>query len=299
MKQRWRFAWWLGLVILFGFVRPATAQKLCLTDLRSNWSLADRQRPADLVVCWNAWREKPIPNVRTLVYIEAAAYVAYDGLPYGSPGSFNLELGQWAQATNADRFPIINNQKLGTTWGGGDPRATIQLIDITKRGVGSKFAELLSKHFGWADGIQFNGWTSHGWEYPQVPNEYWEKWDQGLLNTGNAVRWYRPDWIIVGQQFKLFPVALVTNGLYLEQSPHSFGQSFETHIYDKQRFEGIVNWAFPKRESVWIAELRWPYMYVGTQAWYPEKVKIWARDNDFYLSWGRDATAGVGFVGAR
>lgn len=251
----------------------------CITDLRGKgrWTPADYTRQADLWIVASSWTDKPTP-ARTLAHL-SASYLTLDGAVSGEPGTLNKMIGTMLQ-------PLA----VPPLWTSADGRQTLCPVNLNARHAASQLADLVTKKMAAFDGVLIDYFVSLAWAYPGAFSEdFWAQWDRSLRAWVEQMRALRPDWIIVGQIHQNTEPTGALNGRYCEVDLTSFGCSFESNIRDFQAFAALSKMS--GREIVNVAELRDPLRY---PAWYVDKVKGACELTGAYLSWGRDASAGVG-----
>lgn len=253
-----------------------------LTDLRGKgrWLLADYAREADLYVVGSYWQEKPIAGKRTFAQV-SATYLTLDGNVSGEPGSLNKAIGT--------TLPALEN--VPPLWVSDDGRQTQIPLDLTQRHVASELADLMVSHLSWPDGLNID-WYGFGWayppeKYPQYDADFWKKFDDQLQSWVEQMRSRKPAWVFTGQHHQITPPCGALNGLYLEQSLTSFGETLNSHTGQVKTFQSLAK--LSGREVVFIAELREPGKFPD---WYQAAFKAWCETNGAYASVGRDQFAG-------
>lgn len=255
-----------------------------IDDMRG---VPDTSKKADLYIVASTMKGKPAlgnPSGRVLVSVSATVHYApagdVDPLPYNR-----------ALADIALRYGAIIDQVLGVEPNGYFTKG----IDLTKRGVVAPLLNLWTQNFSWANGFR--------WDVFTPLTDDLDKWNMVMGSMANALR--ETGKLVVGQQHQLTQPAMGTNGLFLEQTPTSFGYTMERHADDLRRFMASLANIHDTREVLWISELRWPETL---PSWYLAKVFAWAKDPasvlpdlpdgtrpkplpEIYLSIGYDATA--------
>ena len=153
-------------------------------------------------------------------------------------------------------------------------------VDITKRGIVAPLTDLLLNTFPHADGFHWDLMTPLGADAGA--------WERTMAGMANILR--SRGRLVVGQQYHPTPASMACNGQWWEQTPTSFGYTMEHHTFDLNMFKGLIKWADPQREVLFVAEIR---DYTTLPKWYLDQVKAWAQDNNIVLSWGRNETAGI------
>lgn len=253
--------------------------KTMLVDWRnpSKWTRSDRKRPCSAASISNMWEVNPygIQDVDIYIAIQPGVFRS-SGVPVGAPTSFNAAWGKIV-----DEHPdwsLISGRSI-ILWSAGSQSVTA--VDISNPEVVEAWINLIATHFTWADGIHFDYFTNLAWIAPDIPFPFWEEWDMGLVIA--TLKLQALGFKVLGQQYHLTPATDALDGLFLEESPGHFGLTFEEIAENMERHG---------REENWVIELRHPMQF---PEWYREEVISFAWKHNCYLSWGRDAEAGVGF----
>lgn len=213
------------------------------------------------------------PQGRVLVGVSAT-------IMYGPGGvanrPYNMDLFAAATRLNARTNRIV--------WDGGAGWYTV-LFDLTKRGMVSAWLKILHDRFGWADGLHLDYASAWSWLWRDMePTD--AAWNRAYAAVLSAQ--LEQGKLALAQQFSLTEVVMAGSGAFWEQSPTSFGQTFESHAEDAKKFRDFTS-RVDGRETLFVAELR---EYEKFPAWYRDKMREWATANDIVVSVGRDATAG-------
>lgn len=257
-----------------------TLPRLCVTDLRNpaRWSRSDRQRACSRGIVSIAWDRRPfgLSGVQVLPSIQPGVF-RFDGAPVGEPWSFNR---QWGEAVDANPDWLLLEGRRVDLW--RYDRQSVTAVDLTRLDALETWTTLLMEHFSWADGVHFDYFTGLSWLDGSISEAYWRAWDVAYALVTSKFRLSRPGWVLLGQQFHLTAITPYVHGLYLEESPGHFGLSFEQVRANMDRHG---------RGADWVVELREPGQFPEA---YQRQVIDFAAERDCFLSWGRDATAGLG-----
>lgn len=255
----------------------------CITDLRgpAGWSRADRTRATegDRAIVSTLWQHNPfgISGAKVFPNVQPGVWRS-NGIPVGTPYDFNAVWG-----SIVDQHPdwSLLEGKPMTIWASGSQSVTA--VDLTRLDVIEEWTDLLLGYFYWADGVHFDYFSSLSWLDASISPAYWRSYDLAYAATMMRLKRLRVNWMLTGQQFHLTAITPYVDGLYLEESPGHFGLSFD------QIKESMWRHGHPEN---WTIELRSPQSW---SAEYRETVARFAASQGCFLSWGRDATAGVGF----
>lgn len=218
------------------------------------------------------------PEGRVLVAISSTVYLAPSGAPVDRP--YNADLYRMALKYGALSHLLDP-----------DPNGyRAQLFDITKRGVIREWLAILDRCFVGFAGFHADWFTAWSWAFSDMaPLD--AQWDSALGAFAEALR--SRGKLVLGQQYHLTTPLMNTNGAFCEQYPTFNRYTIEQHTADLGRFRDMtkrVDGDKP-REVVWTQEVRDPSRFPAA---YIQQIKDWAAANDVVLSFGRDATAGVG-----
>lgn len=138
--------------------------------------------------------------------------------------------------------------------------------------------------FPFADGLHLDYYCSLAWVDNTFHSAFWQVWFEAWRDVTDRIRLLRPDWCLLGQEWHLTPITDHVDGLFLEENPTQF---------DPNGFDSIPRWAETHgHPSDWVLELRHPDRFPLE---YRKKVVALAEIMGCFLSWKRDALAGVGF----
>lgn len=238
----------------------------------------DFSRTADFYSCFSTHTKRPVtgnPNGRVLASFSSGV-LFQDALPADRP--FNMAVHDAAVRRGAMTERVI--------WT-GDGGWHTRLVDLTHRKMAQDLIEIVGRHLGWADGYHIDYFSAWSWLFPDLAPKNAE-WDRALIRLANMLR--SNGKLVLVQQFQVTAPTLASSGLFLEVNPTSFGKTMEMHETALRDFREMAT-RTDQREVLWVSELREPGKY---PAWYVDEVKRWAAKNDIALSFGRDATAGVG-----
>ncbi len=251
--------------------------KLCHTDTRNpeKWSKADRQRDCSRAMVSSRWTRNPfgVRPVEVMPMVQPGI-LYFDEKPADATG-YNALL-----RTRLEAIPEWDKVAGGylPIWASNDGRQQLWAFDVSNVAVVEAWATTLAESFPWAHGIHFDYFSSLGWLAPDRPVWAWRGWDTGYaLLTRRVGYMHNKTYKLIGQQYHRTAITHYVDGLYHEESPGHFGQSFE----DLARIVGPQD----------VIELRSPENFPES---YREQVKAFVEERGCYLSWGRDATAGVG-----
>lgn len=258
--------------------------RLNLFDFRSppRWTKADRNRECEQAMVSVAWDSNPfgVRPVRVLPNIQPGVW-RKDGAPVVTENAYMAEWGRWVDDHNVT---LRDEQgKPRNIWTSGVQSLTA--IDLSRVEVVEAWVGAIVGHFGWARGVHLDYYTNLAWLFPTMPLEYWTGYDLGLAHAVTLMRDLRPDWHITGGQYHRTSITHYVDGLFLEESPTHFGQTFESVEADMDDHGN-------GRE--WTIEIRRPEVYPD---WYIQKALDLVERRGCLLSWRRDAESLRGLPG--
>lgn len=258
--------------------------KRCLFDGRNPeaWSKADRRRGCERAIVSHRWPVNPFgitPNIEVMPSLQPGI-LYFDGKPSDAAG-YNGRLAAKVSAV-PDGF-LLNGRPL-SIWKSDDGRQELRAFDITNLAVMEAWQNECAASFLWANGYHADYFTSLAWLRPDAEyagdKAFWRAWDTAYAFFANRFP------TVIGQQYHLTPITPYAYGLFVEVEPHHFAQTLDQHRANMAKHGGGIEWVF---------EIREPMKHS------PAKLDEWLRfikERGCYVSWGRDATAGVGLTEA-
>ena len=293
--------------------RTAPLPRLMVTDWRGlgRWTTDDRRRPASIVSC-RALAAPPIPGATTLLST-IFGYYMLDEKPAGDPRSFDYRIAKIARENGYDVFPTTLNGQLKPSrmvlWSSSDGRQKTYALNVTQSQVPRMWGRERASKDVWADGYHVDYLTGFGWlladpgytaaygiDGMQDAAQFWDRFDEGMGNALQVLRYTRSkSTILLGQQFHNGkppnnPQMWWCNGRYCEESPTHFGMTFAKHRMLFEQWRSFCRVDRPLQGHA--LELRTPWAW---SADYVQQTLDLAVEFDSAVSWGRDATGGIGW----
>lgn len=251
-----------------------------LTDTRSvpRWTKLDRARACHRATVSIGWPRNPfgLRPVSVFPLVQPGVF-RNNGQAVKLENEFNASLGAFMDE-DPSRY-LLSGQPV-TIWQSGTQ--SVQAFDLSRLDVVEGWVERILAHYPWASGIHHDYLTELSWLAPQLSLAYWRAYETGYALALTRLAHDRHDWTLLGQQYHLTRLTPYAHGLYVEESPGHFGQSFDDHRAN-MRAAG-KGWA-------WTFEIRNPDQFPKA---YTDLCAEFVREQGCYLSWGRDATALVG-----
>lgn len=256
--------------------------KLMVTDWRNpgRWSMADRKRDCRRASISNEWDRDPfgIRPVETLVALQPGV-LFYDDKVAGRAGGFNQELGEISQSQDLWLYnpagAVVKLWELGPQ--------EVRALDLTKESTRRLWTAMASDRFHFADGLHLDYFGTLAWIDNTFHPSFWQNWFEAWRDVVDRLRILRPDWCLIGQEWHLTPITDKVDGLFLEDNPTQFGLTFD-EIRRQSSLHG--------HPEDWVLELRYPDRFPLD---YRRRVVSFAASMGCFVSWRRDALAGVGF----
>jgi hypothetical protein len=209
----------------------------------------------------------------------ASVLVAFQpGVFMASPGepanNFQARLWDAIEDVGGWLFNPAGEQVL--LWESGSQR--VEAFDLTNPNVRGVWTDLLVNHFTWASGVHFDYFTRLDWLDPTFSSGYWTAYQEGWRDVVARIRKAREEWIVLGQEWHETPITGVLDGRFVEDNLTQFGLTFseQAHILGQN----------PQH----VVELRDPLRF---PLWYRRETIRVVEEAGCFLSWGRDALAGV------
>lgn len=255
--------------------------RLNLFDFRSppKWSKADRDRKCDQAMIGVGWDFNPfgLHPVRVLPNIQPGVWRA-NGLPVVTENAY---MKAWGDTVDARGWNLLHpDGSKREIW--ADRSQSLTAVDLTRVECVEAWVGAIVGHFGWASGIHIDYYTDLAWLFPTIDLTYWRGYNLGLAHAVALLRKQRPDWYIAGGQYHKTAITHYVDGLFHEEAPTHFGQTFAQLEADMDDHGG-------GRE--WTIELREPERYG------PDYVRLTLdliERRGCLLSWKRDAASLVG-----
>ncbi len=308
--------------------------KLFLTDWRGpeSWTSGHRSRAGAMVSCSLAWgkpafAQKPIAGMTTLVGT-AMNMQYFQGIPSGAPGEPWYQIATEATALGYDLWPLVDTQ-------GATQQARLRnfydengiqtfLLNILIPGAGRWLAQRLVDFTSWADGFHFDYWTAPDLWVQYTPGFVSIAGNEGpafavnkaymraMNRVAHQIRSLRAlqgkSTVIIGQQYHNMNGTTEIReigGRYIEQDPKRWSDDAGVtpwQSYHQPRIDSFssIHGSSPKRENmVFEFAVRGGAGHNAppTSPSYQSEMMAFANTNNCFVSWGRDALAGVGWPG--
>lgn len=304
---------------------------LMLTNWGGSWSPTQQAMAPALVSCSPTTANldrtaSPVPGAAKTIIGTQAALGLYDNAPPTVAGQFPYQLATEAVANGYDLLSMVRISDGGTSQARmrtyaqaalGTQQETF-LLDMTKPAVPLWWANLFHQHFPWVDGWHCDYWTKMDWIFSDAPAlnplysgvadsvNFWNAYMDGLSAAMAELRRLRTlagkPTLIIGQQWhnNRPQDCFQLDGRYIEDYPWRWGAPNPWVAYHQTRlteFAGYARYAGhgPPQH---VFELRYPSGPPNnfSQSQRNEFLAFCASTGSL-ASWGRDATAGVGWPG--